>query len=181
MEVSFIPLYLYPIKLKIDFPMTTDSSKNTSYIFRKAVKADCVQLLDLIKELAVYEKAPEEVIVTIEEMEESGFGKNPVWEAFVVEDAHSNLVGMSLFYIRYSTWKGRRLYLEDLIVTEQLRGQGLGEKLLDMTIAYGKEKGYYGVCWQVLDWNEPAIRFYEKYNARFDKGWWNVSVVEGEE
>lgn len=143
---------------------------------RKAIQADCPDLLKLVRELAVYEKAPDEVTVTLEEMELAGFGEHPVWEAFVLEE-EGVIVGMSLFYIRYSTWKGRRLYLEDLIVTESKRGKGYGVLLMDKTIEYAKEKGYYGVVWQVLDWNTPAIEFYKKYNATFDTEWWNVSVV----
>lgn len=142
---------------------------------RKAKREDCSAMLLLIQELALYEKAPEEVTVTIEEMEDAGFGEHPVWEAFVAE-IDGKIIGMSLFYIRYSTWKGRRLYLEDIIVTESFRGKGIGHLLMDKTIAYSKEKGYHGVCWQVLDWNAPAVNFYEKYNAQFDKGWWNVSL-----
>jgi len=142
---------------------------------RWAVREDCPQIQQLIHELAVYEKAPEEVVSTVEELEDAGFGKNPVWKAFVLE-VDAKIVGISLFFTRYSTWKGRRIYLEDLIVTEAYRGHGFGKMLLDKTIAYSKEIGFYGVCWQVLDWNQPAIDFYAKYNARFDKGWWNVSV-----
>lgn len=144
-------------------------------ILRKAEEKDCPQLLNLIQELADYEKAPEEVTVQLAEMIEAGFGVNPVWKAFVVEE-NQQIIGMSLFYVRYSTWKGRRLYLEDLIVTESCRGRGIGKLLLDKTIEYSKEKGYCGVVWQVLDWNTPAIEFYKKYNAKFDTEWWNVSI-----
>ncbi|EEI93428.1 N-acetyltransferase family protein [Sphingobacterium spiritivorum] len=144
-------------------------------IIREAVKADCPAMLELIKELALFEKAPEQVTVTMEEFEESGFGKNPVWGAFVAE-VSGNIVGISLYYIRYSTWKGRRLYLEDLIVTEQMRGTGIGKKLLDKTVEYSKSKGYSGMMWQVLDWNTPAIEFYKKYQATFDGEWLNVSI-----
>lgn len=147
-----------------------------TYNVRKAVATDCPQILELIKELALYEKASEEVTVSLEEMIDAGFGSSPVWEAFVVF-YQEQIIGISLFYIRYSTWKGRRLYLEDIIVTESFRGKGVGKLLMDRTIAYAKEREYHGVCWQVLDWNTPAIHFYEKYNARFDKGWWNVSVI----
>ncbi|EFK56391.1 N-acetyltransferase family protein [Sphingobacterium spiritivorum] len=144
-------------------------------IIREAVKTDCPAMLELIKELALFEKAPEQVTVTMEEFEESGFGNNPVWGAFVAE-VSGNIVGISLYYIRYSTWKGRRLYLEDLIVTEQMRGTGIGKKLLDQTVEYSKSKGYSGMMWQVLDWNTPAIEFYKKYQATFDGEWLNVSI-----
>ncbi|WP_084015985.1 GNAT family N-acetyltransferase [Moheibacter sediminis] len=144
-------------------------------IIRKAEIQDCEQMMKLIKELALYEKAPDEVTVSMEHFIESGFGENPVWKAFVAE-VESKIVGISLFYIRYSTWKGQRLYLEDLIVTEEFRGKGLGKILFDKTIQYGKEKGYSGMLWQVLDWNEPAINFYNKYNAKFDDEWLNASI-----
>lgn len=142
---------------------------------RRAVKEDCPRLLELINELAVYEKAPEEVTVTFDHFVESGFGKQPVWWAFVAE-ADGKVEGFALYYIRYSTWKGQRLYLEDLIVTEQMRGRGLGKLLFDRLIEETKEKGFTGMVWQVLDWNEPAIKFYKKYNASFDGGWINCAV-----
>lgn len=148
---------------------------NNNCTIRKANQKDVVPIYELIKELAQYEKASEQVTVTLSEMLDAGFGEHPVWEAIVVED-NGKIVGVSLFYIRYSTWKGSRLYLEDLIVTESYRGKGLGRLLMDETIAISKKRGYHGVCWQVLDWNEPAIHFYEKYNATFDKEWWNVSI-----
>ena len=144
-------------------------------VIRKAVKNDCPAIMELIHELALFEKAPEEVTVKMEEFVDAGFGDNPVWEAFVGE-YDSKIVGISLFYIRYSTWKGRRLYLEDLIINESMRGKGFGKLLLDHTIAYAKEKGYSGMMWQVLDWNEPAINFYKKYDSNFDEGWINVNI-----
>ncbi len=133
-------------------------------------------MLELIRELAIYEKAPDEVTVSLEAFEDAGFGKNPVWGAFVAE-VDGAIVGISLYYVRYSTWKGRRLYLEDLIVTEKMRGLGLGKLLFDQTLAYGKACGYHGMVWQVLEWNEPAIKFYEKYKADFDAEWINVSIT----
>ncbi|WP_313191729.1 GNAT family N-acetyltransferase [Sphingobacterium sp.] len=146
-----------------------------SLTIRNAVKADCPRLLELIKELALFEKAPEEVTVSMQEFEDSGFGENPVWWAFVGE-YEGEIIGMSLYYIRYSTWKGRRLYLEDIIITESMRGKGFGKDLLDHTIAYAKEQGYSGMMWQVLDWNTPAIDFYKKYNSKFDEEWINVNI-----
>ena len=142
---------------------------------RRAVKEDCPRLLELVNELAVYEKAPEEVTVTLEHFTESGFGQNPVWWAFVVEE-DNRIEGFALYYIRYSTWKGQRMYLEDLIVTEKMRGKGLGKLLFERLIIEAKEKKFSGVVWQVLDWNEPAINFYKKYNARFDGGWVNCAI-----
>ncbi|MFC3197495.1 GNAT family N-acetyltransferase [Parapedobacter deserti] len=144
-------------------------------IIRKAEPADCPRMLELINELAVYEREPDAVTVSLEEFLEAGFGEAPVWEAFVAEVA-GTIVGMSLFYIRYSTWKGRRLYLEDIIVTESMRGKGIGKLLFDETLDLCKKRNYSGMVWQVLDWNEPAIRFYKKYGATFGEGWVNVSL-----
>ncbi|WP_423149637.1 GNAT family N-acetyltransferase [Rubrolithibacter danxiaensis] len=142
---------------------------------REAKKEDCSRLLELIRELAEYERAPQEVTVTLEEFETAGFGENPVWKAYVAE-ANTKIEGFALYYIRYSTWKGCRLYLEDFIVTEELRGRGIGKKLFEIMIAEAKEKGFNGMSWQVLDWNEPAINFYNKYEAAMEAGWLNASL-----
>lgn len=142
---------------------------------RVARIGDCGRLLELIHELAVYEKAPDEVSVTLKEFEDAGFGPNPVWKAFVAE-ADGIIQGFGLYYVRYSTWKGCRLYLEDLLVTEQMRGKGIGKLIFDRLIQEAVEKGFNGMSWQVLDWNEPAINFYKKYNAPLDGGWLNVSL-----
>ncbi|QEC66013.1 GNAT family N-acetyltransferase [Panacibacter ginsenosidivorans] len=150
-------------------------------IVRKAERKDCKRLLELIKELAVYEKAPDEVTVALEHFEESGFGEKPVWWAFVAEeindtDKNKNILGFALYYIRYSTWKGQRMYLEDLVVTEAARGKGIGKLLFHALIAEAKEKNFSGIAWQVLNWNEPAINFYKKYNTIFDPEWINCSI-----
>ncbi len=142
---------------------------------RKAVKEDCVPMMKLIHELAVYEKAPEEVTVEFDHFVKSGFGPRPVWRAFVAE-TRGEVVGFALYYTRYSTWKGQRLYLEDLLVTEEMRGKGIGKLLFDKLIEECKEKKYSGMVWQVLHWNEPAINFYKKYNADIDEGWLNCSL-----
>jgi GNAT superfamily N-acetyltransferase len=144
-------------------------------IIRKAVQEDCAQMLDLIRELAEYEKALNEVTVTLDDFTQDGFGASPVWGAFVAE-YEGKIVGISLYYDRYSTWKGRRLYLEDLVVTEKLRGKQIGKKLFDATLEYGKTNDYSGMVFQVLNWNEPAINFYKKYNTKFDNEWSNVSI-----
>lgn len=149
-------------------------------LIRKAVPADCPRLLELITELAVYERQPDAVTVSMEEFLESGFGPHPVWEAFVAEQTiagKQEVVGMSLFYIRYSTWKGRRLYLEDIIVTETMRGHGIGKQLFDATWELCQARNYSGMVWQALDWNEPALNFYKKYNAEFDYEWVNISLT----
>lgn len=142
---------------------------------RPATAQDCPAMMELIKELALYEKAPEQVTVNYEHFVQSGFGPNPVWWAFVAE-ADDIVVGFALYYIRYSTWKGQRMYLEDLLVTEEMRGKGIGSMLLDRLIEEAKEKKFTGLMWQVLEWNEPAINFYKKYDASFDDEWVNVSI-----
>ncbi len=142
---------------------------------RYAEKADCTRMLELINELAVYEKAPDEVTVTLAHFMDAGFGEKPVWKAFVAE-VEGKIEGFSLFYTRYSTWKGCRLYLEDFIVTEKMRGQGIGKLLFERTIKEAKENNYAGMVWQVLDWNEPAINFYNKYQSYVESGWLNASL-----
>ena len=145
-------------------------------IIRRALQTDCPRLLELIYELAVYEKAPQEVTVSLAHFSESGFGTNPVWWGFVAE-VDGIVVGMALYYIRYSTWKGQRMYLEDILVTESMRGNKIGSKLMDQLIIEAKEKNFTGMNWQVLEWNEPAIHFYKKYNTSFDPEWVNCSIV----
>ena len=145
------------------------------YIIRKAVKEDCVQMLDLVHELALFEKAPQEVTVTLAHFEESGFGKNPVWWGFVAE-ADNKIVAIAIYYIRYSTWKGQTMYLEDIVVTEAYRRFGIGQKLMDLLKQEAKEKNLPLMQWQVLEWNEPAIRFYKKNNAELDPEWVNCRL-----
>ena len=147
---------------------------------RRAVKEDCQHLLELIDELAEYEKAPQEVTVTLEHFMESGFGPNPVFWAFVatddLPDGTERIVAFALYYIRYSTWKGQRMYLEDILVTNEYRGKGIGKLLFDRLIEETRHRKLHGIVWQVLEWNEPAINFYKKYNARFDPEWINCSI-----
>ena len=143
---------------------------------RKARKEDCESMMELIHELAVYEKAPEEVTVDFNHFVESGFGEKPVWWAFVAE-IENEVVGFALYYIRYSTWKGQRLYLEDILVNESWRGKGIGKLLFNKLIEEAKEKKMNGMVWQVLEWNEPAINFYKKYQGvRFEGEWVNCSL-----
>jgi GNAT superfamily N-acetyltransferase len=130
--------------------------------------------------LAVYEKSPDSVVVSMKEMKEAGFGENPVWKAFVVTD-NDVIIGFAMYYMRYSTWNGRRIYLEDLIVTEKYRGKGYGKMLFNRIIQEVKDKNYNGFVWQVLDWNEPAIKFYEKYEAEFEANWFNCCLVNKEQ
>lgn len=142
---------------------------------RRAVKKDCPRLLELVQELATYERAPDEVTVTLEHFTESGFGEKPVWWAFVAE-TDGVIMGFALYYIRYSTWKGQAMYLEDILVTESMRGKGIGKLLFDRLIEEAKEKKFHRIVWQVLEWNEPAMNFYRKYNAEFDAEWVNCSI-----
>jgi GNAT superfamily N-acetyltransferase len=146
-----------------------------SIIIRDCVREDVPAMFELIKELALYEKAPEQVTNTVEQMYLDGFGENPIFGS-IVSEVDGEIVGMALYYYRYSTWKGKRLYLEDLIVSETMRGRGLGEKLLDATIEKARQTLCTGLMWQVLDWNEPAINFYKKFGARFDEEWVNVNI-----
>ena len=146
-------------------------------IIRRAERKDISSMLQLIQELAEYEKAPQEVTVDPAHFEASGFGPHPVWWAFVVEDDsrhESPVVAFALYYIRYSTWKGQVMYLEDIIVTSNYRGQGIGKMLMDKLIEEARDKGFRRITWQVLEWNEPAIQFYKKYQATFDPEWVNV-------
>lgn len=146
-----------------------------SISLRVAQKEDCPRLIDLVNELALFEKAPEEVTVSLQEFEDAGFGNKPVWKAFVAID-NDVIIGFALYYIRFSTWKGRRVYLEDFIVTEEHRGKGIGKLLFEQIIQETKELDYSGMVWQVLDWNEPAIGFYKKYEADIEEGWLNASL-----
>jgi GNAT superfamily N-acetyltransferase len=142
---------------------------------RRAERSDCPRLLELIRELAHYERAPQEVTVSLEHFTESGFGENPIWWAFVAEE-NGFIHGFALYYIRYSTWKGQAMYLEDIIVTEASRGKGIGKLLFDQLIEEARERKFKRIIWQVLEWNEPAINFYKKYQANFDPEWWNGSI-----
>uniref|UniRef100_UPI004047A361 GNAT family N-acetyltransferase n=1 Tax=Roseivirga sp. TaxID=1964215 RepID=UPI004047A361 len=142
---------------------------------RKGTKDDLEQVFDLIKELAEYEKAPEQVNNSVARMEEDGFGEKPIFEFFVAEEG-SDIIGTAIFYYRYSTWKGKAIYLEDLIVRESKRGNGTGKKLLDAIVYEAKRVDARQVMWQVLDWNEPAINFYKKLGTDLDAGWINCKL-----
>src|SRR5688572_18511643 len=147
----------------------------TAVSIRIGTKQDLPRVLDLVKELALYERAPHEVTNTVERMEKDGFGPNPIYGLFVAENERG-IVGISIYYWRYSTWKGKRLYLEDIIVTEKERGSGIGKLLFDRTMQHALDENCNGMMWQVLDWNEPAINFYKKYGASMVQEWINCSL-----
>jgi GNAT superfamily N-acetyltransferase len=142
---------------------------------REGRKQDLPRVLQLIKELAAYERAPDEVTNTVEMLEQDGFGLKPVYGFFVAAESDM-ILGLSLYYWRYSTWKGKRLYLEDIIVTETERGRGLGKMLFDRTMQKSLEENCTGMMWQVLEWNEPAINFYKKYGSKLDGEWVNCHL-----
>lgn len=151
-----------------------------SIVIRPGTKHDLPRALELIKELALYERAPDEVINTVQQMELDGFGEHPIFGLFVAENERG-LVGISIYYWRYSTWKGKRLYLEDIVVTEQERGSGIGKLLFDRTMQHALDENCTGMMWQVLEWNEPAINFYKKYySAKLDGEWINCGLERSE-
>ena len=148
------------------------------YKLRRGVEADLPQVLGLIQELAVYEKAPEAVTNTLAAMERDGFGPAPIFSFFVLENDAAEIIGLALFYTAYSTWKGRMLYLEDLVVTEAARRGGFGRLLFDAVVAEARATGAVRMKWQVLDWNEPAIGFYKKLGANIESEWLNGNLDE---
>jgi len=144
---------------------------------RIATSKDIQDMYKLIYELAVYENAPEEVTISLDELSDDGFGHSPVFNALIAE-VDGDVVGMALSYIKYSTWKGKCIFLEDIIVKESMRRKGIGGKLFDEVVNYAKQFGAKRLEWQVLDWNKPAIEFYKKYDANFENSWLNVKLVE---
>lgn len=142
---------------------------------RQGKREDLKQVFELIKELAEYENGLEQVTNTVEAMERDGFGQSPIFGFFVAQSQHK-LVGLALYYFRYSTWKGKRLYLEDIVVTRSCRGRGIGKLLFEQIIRKAREEKCTGMMWQVLDWNEPAINFYKKYDTQFDSEWLNCHI-----
>jgi GNAT superfamily N-acetyltransferase len=147
-----------------------------SVIIRKGLPEDIANALHLVKELAAFELAPNEVEVTIEEMIQWGFGSDKLFDFFVAEK-NNTIIGMALYYYKYSTWKGKCLFLEDIIVTENERGQGIGKLLLNEVIKVAKEEKVRRMEWQVLDWNKPAIHFYKTYDATLDGEWINCKLT----
>ena len=149
-----------------------------SFLIRKGTKQDLSSVLDLIHELALFEKAPEQVTNSVNDMEEDGFGKNPVFNFYVAE-LNNKIIGIAVYFIKYSTWKGKGLYLDDLFVTEKFRGKGIGKKLFDIIIEEAKKINAKQLHWQVLDWNTPAIDFYKKYGATIDAEWLDCKLHFG--
>jgi GNAT superfamily N-acetyltransferase len=151
------------------------------YKIREGRKVDLPRVLELVYELAVFEKAADQVTNTLEMMEEDGFGPNPIYGIYVAEKTDSLvIIGIAIFYYRYSTWKGKRIYLEDILVTETERGNGVGKMLFDRVLQNSLETHCTGMMWQVLDWNTPAINFYKKYGASFEEGWVNCHLQSEE-
>jgi GNAT superfamily N-acetyltransferase len=148
------------------------------YYIREALEEDMPRVLELIRELAHFEKEKEAVELTVDDLVRDGFGKRPLFHCFVAE-VGGIVEGMALVYPRYSTWKGPAMHLEDLIVADRMRGSGLGTALLNEVIKYGHKSGVKRIGWEVLDWNEPAIRFYEKKGARVLRDWDVVQLDEG--
>jgi GNAT superfamily N-acetyltransferase len=146
---------------------------------RYAQKKDLPAVLDLIQELATYERAPAEVTVTLEDLEQDGFGAKPVYEIILAEN-EGLIAGMAFYYYAYSTWKGKCVFLEDIIVKDAMRGQGIGRILFDAVVMKCKEVDARRLMWQVLDWNEPAINFYRKYDAVLDPTWVNGKLTAGQ-
>ena len=144
-------------------------------VVRDAQREDVPFIMQLIKELAIYEKSENEVETTITSMLEDGFGERPCFNAMVAE-LHSEIVGIAVYFYSYSTWKGRSLYLDDLVVSEKVRRMGVGHQLFGALVKKAASEGVGKMHWQVLDWNEPAIHFYEKWKATLQDGWLNVSL-----
>jgi GNAT superfamily N-acetyltransferase len=139
-------------------------------LIRKGEKKDMKAVLDLIQELATFEKEPDAVVVTVADLERDGFDSNPLFHTIIAE-VNEEIVGMALYYYRYSTWKGKTIHLEDLIVKEKMRGSGLGFALYSEIMGQGKKDNVRRIEWNVLDWNTPAIDFYIKSGARILDDW----------
>ncbi|MDX2283072.1 MAG: GNAT family N-acetyltransferase [Bacteroidia bacterium] len=143
---------------------------------RPAGPADMPAVHQLVRELAEYERAPEEVLTSPEELLADGFGPRPSFECLVAENPEGDMAGIALFFTAYSTWKGRVLYLDDLVVTERFRGRGIGPMLLEAVRDLARARGMRQVRWQVLKWNTPAIRMYERYAPEMDGEWINCRL-----
>jgi len=149
-----------------------------SFVIKKGEKKDAQAILNLIKELAVFEKLPNEVEITVDDLVKDGFSTNPKFKTFVAQESDGTIIGMALFYERYSTWKGTSIHLEDLMVTETKRGIGAGKGLYTAVLKYAKDNGCKRVAWDVLDWNTGAIKFYESTGAKILEDWRVVHMNE---
>lgn len=149
-----------------------------AFVIRDARRSDVPAIHSLINELAVFEQAADQMVLSIEELENDGFGAtDPLYHCFVAEDKdNKRVVGIALTYLRYSTWKGKALHLEDLIVETSERGKGIGSALLDHVINYGKSLQVRRIGWEVLDWNTNAIALYESKGAKVLKNWYVVQL-----
>lgn len=147
-----------------------------SIIIRQGTADDLPAVLQLIKELAAYENAPNEVTLTLEDMLKDGFGEKPLFELLVAE-SNGSILGMALYFYSYSTWKGKCIYLEDIVVKEDARRKGIGLQLFEALIKKARDFGAQRLQWQVLDWNQPAISFYKKINANLDPSWINCKLT----
>ncbi len=152
---------------------------SSEIIIRKGTKADLPQVLERIRELAVYERCPDEVSNTVEQMEIDGFGARPIF-GLVVAERESTIIGIAIHFYKYSTWKGKCIYLEDILVKEEYRRQGIGTLLFKEMIAVSKSENAQRLEWQVLDWNTSAIDFYKKFDASFDGEWINGRLTAGQ-
>ena len=147
------------------------------FTIRIATEKDMPQVLNLIKELALFEKEPNAVEISVNDLQKDGFGKHPAFKCFVAE-INNTVEGIALVYKRYSSWKGIVLHLEDLVVNPKMRGFGLGTALLDKVVKYGHHLGVKRISWEVLDWNEDAINLYEKKGAKVLRDWDVVQLNE---
>ena len=148
-----------------------------NFRIRKGIKEDLPSVLELIKELADYENSLQEVTIKLEDLEDDGFGDHPYFW-FLVAENNTEIIGLSFYWIRYSTWKGKFLFLEDFVIKKEYRRVGIGSKLFEETIKICKKKDMNGMVWQVLDWNSQAIKFYKKYNANISKEWLNGKLTK---
>ncbi len=148
-------------------------------IIREGNPSDIPAVLKLIKELALFEKAPGEVTNTEDALLRDGFGDHPVFRLLVAEN-HGRIVGMAIYFIKYSTWKGKGVYLDDIVVNENFRGKGIGSMLFEAVVNASSDLGAKQLHWQVLDWNIPAIEFYKKYEAQLDESWINCKLTESQ-
>ena len=144
---------------------------------REGIKEDLPAVLRLIKELADFEKSLDEVTITLEDLENDGFGDRP-WFWFLVAEENNEIIGLSFYWIRYSTWKGKFLFLEDFVIKQEYKRQGIGSKLFEETIKICKEENLNGMIWQVLGWNSTAIDFYKKYDAEISSDWLNGKLTK---